>query len=162
VKRIPVIAIPLLLAFATSALANPLESVLNTPQVKVTGGSFNLRARLATDNAGSTPNWTCRLYFDTDLNSSTGWFPSRGYEYVACPAPGNSFSLPVSHAQLSSSDGTGGELCGYGSTSMSSKTLTLSVPLSLMGPDDGRLAWELMVFDANGTWIGSYGGRIVQ
>jgi hypothetical protein len=161
-KRIVVVFAVLALASASLATANPLESVLAAPQAKVMKGDFSLRARVVLDKGTSRPAWRCRLYFDTDLNSFTGWLQSRGYEYVACPDIDAGTQLAVARTMISTSDGMGGALCGYGSMLMGSRELTLTVPLSMLGPSDGRFAWELMVFDENGTWLGSYCGRFVQ
>lgn len=155
-KHTPSLAALLILVFAAAVGAQPIGTVLASPQVKISGGSFNLRARIL----DSGEAWSCRLYFDTDLNRSTGWFPNRGYEYVACPSMSGGTRMPVARTRVSSADGMGGPLRGYGSEQAADHTLSLSVPLSVLGPSNGRLAWELMVFDASGTWIGSYGGRI--
>jgi len=158
-KRTVFLLVLLALTCASLATANPLEYALAAPQAKVMKGDFSLRARVVSDKGASQPSWHCRLYFDTDLNSFTGWLQSRGYEYVACPTAYAGGQLAVSHTLTSSTDGMGGSLCGYGSMVMDSRELTLTVPLSMLGSSDGRFAWELMVFDASGTWLGSYCGR---
>lgn len=159
-RRIPLLA-ALFILVSTAAAAYPIGSVLAPPQARISGGSFSLRTRIV--DGGTNPRaWSCRLYFDTDLNSSTGWFPSRGYEYVACPAITRGSQMPVARTLVQTADGMGGPFCGYGSGQVADRTLSLSVPLSVLRPSNGRLAWELMVFDAHGTWIGSYGGRFAQ
>ncbi len=160
----PVLALALVLATAVPAVAAPatdssvpITSVLDYPQARTSGGNFILHSRLMHSSANA--GWCCRLYFDTDLNSMTGWFPSRGYEIVSCP----NFSRlqnPVMHTLAGSTDGMGGAWCGLGGLQIDRNSLDLSVPLAMLGSGDGRFAWELMVFDSQGTWLGSYGGRI--
>ena len=147
-------------ATAAPRSSSPLESILSAPQATVAKGVFSLRSRIIDTAVGT--DWSCRLYFDTDLNSFTGWFPSRGFEYVAGPSSSDPSQAEVCHTVLDSPDGMGGELTGYAAMGMASSTLSFNVPLSTLGPDDGRLAWELMIFNASGKWIGSYGGRILQ
>ena len=155
-------AVAVALAWGSTAEAgralNPLQQILGTPTVKISNGTFSLHARI---NDGATA-WTCRLYFDTDLNAFTGWLPSRGYEYMGVPAPSPAVDFPVCQCLIDSNDGFGGLITGRGSEDAGSNAVTYDVPLSTLGNDDGRLAWELMVFNASGQYVGSYAGRFLQ
>lgn len=145
----------LMLAASTAWASDPpIVDILAAPRADISKGSFTLKSRILRD---VPQGWSYRLYFDTDLNPFTGWFYSRGYEYVAV-ASGQSV-LSVYRTAPTSPDGLGGALVGTGTVSQTDRALSLSVPLTVLGGSDGRLAWELMVFDAGGGWQGSYAGR---
>lgn len=158
-KRSYWITAVLALLWVGTASANPLDSILGSPQVSVDKTDFKLRARIVNGGTSTQAGWSARLYFNTDLNTMTGWFPTRGYEYVATPVIGRT-PLPVAPTVLESSDGCGGTVCGWGTWNRDSHAIKLTVPLAAMGPSDGSLTWELMVFDESGVWIGSYLGRV--
>jgi len=104
-------------------------------------------------------NGNYRLYFNTDLDPMTGWLYSRGYEYGTFSSELAGIFEPVRETVASSADGGGGRVTGQASVTIKPSSVEVEVALSTIR-DDGRLVWELMVFDNAGVWMGSYAGNV--
>lgn len=148
----PVSVSPIVLPAPSAGIVTPAAPPIRAVTARARGGTLEFvaiydRAFLGTMPAfdpGQPGGWCFQLFIDAD-QAPTGY--GRGYDYLVRAierAPGGGFHLV--RAEPGEGPGGWGEIVGEVAVRLVDQRLSLTIPLDLLGPDEGRLGFVLELY----------------